>query len=69
MNAGSSTAGQQFSAQHADMNFVMLRQQGDASDAAQIGRLKSLAADIGRTSQCWIHDYVVCRDTEREARD
>lgn len=69
MNAGSSTAGQQFSAQHADMNFVMLRQQGDASDAAQIGRLKSLAADIGRTSQCWIHVYVVCRDTEREARD
>ena len=69
MNAGSSSAGQDFSAQHADMNFVMLRQQDDESDAAQIGQLKTLAADRGRSSQCWIHVYVVCRDTEEEAHD
>ena len=69
MNAGSSPAGQDFSARHADMNFVMLRQKDDDSDRAQISQLKSLAADIGRRSQCWIHVYVVCRETEKEAQD
>ena len=51
------------------MNFVMLRQKDDESDAEQIEQLKTLAADRGRASQCWIHVYVVCRDTEEEARD
>ena len=69
MNAGSSTMGQNFSAEHADMNFVMLRQKDDESDAGQIEQLKSLAADRGRASQCWIHVYVVCRETEQEAKD
>ena len=69
MNAGSSPAGQSFSADQADMNFVMLRQKDDESDATQIAHLKTLAADRGRTSQCWIHVYVVCRDTEQEAQD
>jgi alkanesulfonate monooxygenase SsuD/methylene tetrahydromethanopterin reductase-like flavin-dependent oxidoreductase (luciferase family) len=52
MNAGSSSAGQDFSARYADMNFVMLRQQDDESNAAQISRLKMLAADCGRSSLC-----------------
>lgn len=69
MNAGSSPVGQRFSASHCDMNFVMLRQKDEASDAAQIAGLKAMAAEHGRTSQCWIHVYVVCRDTEKEARD
>ena len=69
MNAGSSAAGHAFSAQHADMNFAMLRQKDKDSDRAQIIQLKRLAADLGRTSQCWIHGYVVCRETEQEARD
>jgi len=69
MNAGSSPAGQAFSARHADMNFVMLRQADEDSDRAQIAELKSMASDLGRTSQCWIHVYVVCRETEKEARD
>jgi FMNH2-dependent dimethyl sulfone monooxygenase len=69
MNAGSSPVGQSFSARHADMNFVMLRQKNEDSDIAQISHLKTLAADLGRSSQCWIHGYVVCRDTEKEARD
>ena len=69
MNAGSSTLGQAFSAQHADMNFVMLRQKDPDSDAAQVTGLKTLAAEHGRRSQCWIHGYVVCRESEREARD
>jgi alkanesulfonate monooxygenase SsuD/methylene tetrahydromethanopterin reductase-like flavin-dependent oxidoreductase (luciferase family) len=28
-----------------------------------------MAIEQGRRSQCWIHVYVVCRETEREARD
>jgi dimethylsulfone monooxygenase len=69
MNAGSSPTGQRFSATHCDMNFAMLRQKDPASDKAQISALKSMAADLGRRSQCWIHAYVVCRPTEKEARD
>ena len=68
MNAGSSPIGQAFSAQHCDMNFVMLRQKSEDTDRAQISQLKRMALDHGRTSQCWIHVYVVCRDTEQEAR-
>lgn len=69
MNAGSSPTGQAFSAQHCDMNFVMLRQKNEASDREQIGALKTLALEHGRSSQCWIHIYVVCRETEREAKE
>ncbi|MFY0611040.1 MAG: LLM class flavin-dependent oxidoreductase [Hyphomicrobiaceae bacterium] len=69
MNAGSSDVGQAFSAQHCDMNFVMLRQKSEAEDRTQIAHLKRMALENGRQSQCWIHAYVVCRETEREARD
>ena len=69
MNAGSSPTGQAFSAAHCDMNFVMLRQKDEASDRQQIANLKSMAVTAGRQSQCWIHVYVVCRPTEREARE
>ena len=67
MNAGSSATGQAFSARHCDMNFVMLRQKTEDSDASQIKRLKTMAAENGRRSQCWIHAYVVCRESEAEA--
>lgn len=68
MNAGSSDVGQAFSARYCDMNFVMLRQKSAAADSAQIAGLKRMALANGRTSQCWIHAYVVCRETEAEAR-
>ncbi len=69
MNAGSSPVGQRFSAENCDMNFVMLRQKDEGSDRAQIAGLKAMAVEAGRSSQCWIHVYVVCRETEKEARD
>lgn len=69
MNAGSSPTGHRFSALNCDMNFAMLRQKSVDEDAAQIGALKTLAASAGRQSQCWIHGYVVCRPTEKEAKD
>jgi len=68
MNAGSSEVGQAFSARHCDMNFVMLRQKSEDEDSAQITHLKRMAIENGRQSQCWIHAYVVCRETEAEAR-
>lgn len=68
MNAGSSPTGQAFAARHSDMNFVMLRQKSEDDDRAQIDHLKRMATANGRRSQCWIHAYIVCRDTEREAR-
>ena len=46
MNAGSSPNGQLFSAKHANMNFVMLKQKDRDSDAAQINHLKNLALDL-----------------------
>ena len=51
------------------MNFVMLRQQNEEADRRQISSLKSMALEHGRTSQCWIHIYVVVRETEREAKE
>ena len=70
MNAGGSEAGQRFAATHCDMNFVILRNHDDfEAGKAQIDNLKGMARDMGREVQSWIHGYVVCRDTEKEARD
>lgn len=70
MNAGGSAAGQNFAANHCDMNFVILRDHDDAeAGKAQIANLKGMAREAGREVQSWIHGYVVCRETEKEARD
>lgn len=68
MNAGGSDAGQRFAATVADMNFVILRNQDFEGGKAQIDKLKAMARAAGREVQVWIHVYVVCRDTEEEAR-
>ena len=36
---------------------------------AQIDKLKSMARAHGRETRIWIHVYVVCRPTEKEAQD
>ncbi len=70
MNAGGSPAGQEFAATYCDMNFVILRDHNDMdAGKAQIDNLKNMARGVGREVQSWIHGYVVCRDTEREAQD
>jgi FMNH2-dependent dimethyl sulfone monooxygenase len=69
MNAGGSPAGQKFAATHADMNFVILKEREMAAGKAQIDSLKTMARNAGRNIQSWIHVYVVCRDTEKEAQD
>lgn len=68
MNAGGSEAGQRFAATVADMNFVILRNQDFEGGKAQIDKLKNMARAAGREVQVWIHVYVVCRDTEAEAK-
>jgi alkanesulfonate monooxygenase SsuD/methylene tetrahydromethanopterin reductase-like flavin-dependent oxidoreductase (luciferase family) len=50
------------------MNFVILRNQDFEGGKAQIDKLKSMARAAGREVQVWIHVYVVCRDTNEEAK-
>ena len=69
MNAGGSAAGQHFAATQADMNFVILKEHDVEGGKAQIQSLKAQARAVGREIQSWIHVYVVCRDTEKEARE
>jgi alkanesulfonate monooxygenase SsuD/methylene tetrahydromethanopterin reductase-like flavin-dependent oxidoreductase (luciferase family) len=70
MNAGGSPAAQAFTTRHCDMNFVILKDRTHLPSAkAQIDKLKSMAAANGRETRIWIHVYVVCRETEKEAKD
>lgn len=69
MNAGGSPAGQKFAATQADMNFVILKERDIEGGKAQMKNLKTMAAEAGREIEVWIHAYIVCRDTEKEARD
>jgi alkanesulfonate monooxygenase SsuD/methylene tetrahydromethanopterin reductase-like flavin-dependent oxidoreductase (luciferase family) len=70
MNAGGSPRGQQFAAQYADMAFVLLREHDYEGARAQVDHLKALARDeFGRSIQVWFSAYVVCRPTQKEARD
>ena len=69
MNAGGSEAGQKFAATQADMNFVILKERDIEGGQAQILHLKNMAKEAGRDVKSWIHVYVVCRETEKEAQD
>jgi alkanesulfonate monooxygenase SsuD/methylene tetrahydromethanopterin reductase-like flavin-dependent oxidoreductase (luciferase family) len=52
------------------MNFVILKDRTYLEGAkAQIDHLKQMAHSHGRETRIWIHVYVVCRDTEKEAKD
>jgi len=52
------------------MNFVILKDRTFLEGArAQIAQLKNLARSHGRETRVWIHVYVVCRKTEKEAKD
>jgi alkanesulfonate monooxygenase SsuD/methylene tetrahydromethanopterin reductase-like flavin-dependent oxidoreductase (luciferase family) len=70
MNAGGSPAAQDFTTRYCDMNFVLLKDPSSLeAGRAQIADLKARARRNGREIQVWIHVYVVCRDTEKEAKD
>src|SRR5215468_2608326 len=70
MNAGGSPAAQDFTTRYCDMNFVILKDRTYLEGAkAQIDHLKQMARSHGRETRIWIHVYVVCRESEKEAKD
>ena len=69
MNAGGSAQGRKFAATVADMNFVILTRHDFEGGKAQVESLKTMAREAGRSVEVWIHVYVVCRDTQKEADD
>lgn len=68
MSAGGSPAGSRFAALHADIQFLNLQTPDGA--AALVAALKRRAREeYGRDIRVMTCVYVMCRDTEREARD
>jgi dimethylsulfone monooxygenase len=66
MNAGTSAVGQRFAAREADLVFVPLVR-GHVEEHVESHR--ATAREFGREIQVWSNAYVVCRPTEKEARD
>lgn len=68
MNAGTSPAGRAFAARHSDLIFAGLTNFETAPQ--QIAEIKRLARETyGREIRVFGRGHVVCRDSEREARD
>jgi alkanesulfonate monooxygenase SsuD/methylene tetrahydromethanopterin reductase-like flavin-dependent oxidoreductase (luciferase family) len=67
MSAGSSPAGRRFAARHADINFVHLPSFEEMRQTVAAARADSRAAS-GREPGIFAGGYIVCADTEREAR-
>ena len=70
MNAGGSPAAQEFTTRYCDMNFVHLKDRANLETGRrEIAQLKERAHAHHRKTRIWIHVYVVCRETDREAKD
>jgi alkanesulfonate monooxygenase SsuD/methylene tetrahydromethanopterin reductase-like flavin-dependent oxidoreductase (luciferase family) len=70
MNAGRSGTGNRFAAQYADIVFTTFWESGHTGAGAAVDSLRRLAhEEFHRTVQVWSTAFVVCRPTEREARD
>ena len=67
VSAGNSPAGQAFSAKYCDFNFITF---GTFDEARQISRnVRRMAReDYGRDTGIMTYGYLICRDTEQEAR-
>lgn len=68
MSAGNSARGQLFAAAHADVNFVVAKDIKSAGEIAANGR-KIAREKFGRNMQVFGQAYVVCRETEKEAKE
>lgn len=69
MNAGFSPAGHRLAAEHSDIAFIALHTEDVASIAAKVESVRMLAREgYSRELQVWSAAYVVCRDSEAEAR-
>ncbi|HEY8695341.1 MAG TPA: LLM class flavin-dependent oxidoreductase [Chloroflexota bacterium] len=70
MNAGRSGTGNRFAAKYSDMIFTSLWEYGHEDATGRVNALRKLARDeFGREIQVWTTGFVICRPTEREARD
>jgi dimethylsulfone monooxygenase len=66
LNAGSSAAGQEFSARNVDINLIALPIE---ETPGYIKNIKALASDkYQRDIQVWTYCLVICRETEQEAK-
>lgn len=68
MSAGNSARGQRFAAQHANLNFVIAKDIASAGQIAANGK-RLAREEFGRDMQVFGQAYIVCRDTEKEARE
>ena len=68
MSAGNSARGQLFAAQHANLNFVVAKDIVAAGEIAAAGKRLALEK-FGRRMQVFGQAFIICRDTEREARE
>jgi len=74
VNAGSSGAGLAYAARHSDLIFVTSPAGANLDRACEAlpahnRAIKALAASVGRDVKTIINPHVICRETEREARD
>jgi dimethylsulfone monooxygenase len=69
INAGGSTRGMRYCAQHCDAAFIILRDHELKPARAQIDTYKKLAREeFGRDLKVWCYTYVSLGDTEAEAK-
>jgi len=70
MNAGGSPVGQRFAAKEADVAFVSVEKHDADTVKSRVDALRRLAHyEFNRSVQVWNSSYVVCRPTEKEAKD
>lgn len=70
MNAAHSPAGLDFLAKYADLGFLMFDNEDTAEDwRRKCGGITERAARHERRVGLWSYAWVVCRETEQEARD
>jgi len=68
MNAGLSPAGRRFAAKHADLTFVAVPDL--ETGRTVVSEIKAMARkEFGRELLVFLMTYIVCAETEREARD
>ncbi|MFC5952875.1 LLM class flavin-dependent oxidoreductase [Pseudonocardia lutea] len=70
MNAGTSPAGSAYAARNADIAFSTILEKDDPDDIQRrFDRYRKNAAGFGRDVSVWSGVWIICRDTEQEARD
>jgi FMNH2-dependent dimethyl sulfone monooxygenase len=74
VNAASSGAGQKYASRHSDLIFITSPAGADPDKACEAlpahnARIKNGAREIGRDIRTIINPHVICRETEKEARE